>query len=347
MDWIRRNWPDLLIGIALIAVIAGIVATLLTGGSFLPLGGQSDRPAAAGQPVSSSNPSPSDPERTAVDPNISGTVTINVPGGEDEEEEGTSTGVQVTALPLPGSESGGETAAEESADTSPVQSTTPAEQPTAAAGTDDAPAAPASTGAQVADPDGEFRVSVGAFSSNENAERQAATFRSAGFPVFIGTQGNLFIVLVGPYDNLNEAEQAAATINAGDYDIEPVIYRFQPDDETAQASSSSGASGSSTTASTQTDTSSGQGSSTASTPDRARPAAQVLSEASGSFLQVGAYATFESAEPFIDDLQAMGFNVVPITESSLIKLLVGPYSGDDLSEARARLREEGIENFPR
>ncbi|MEZ4630118.1 MAG: SPOR domain-containing protein [Deinococcales bacterium] len=32
----RRNWPDLLIAIALVAVIAGIIATLLSGGSLLP-----------------------------------------------------------------------------------------------------------------------------------------------------------------------------------------------------------------------------------------------------------------------------------------------------------------------
>jgi len=38
MDWIRRNWPDLLIAIALVAVIAGIIATLLSGGSLWPSG---------------------------------------------------------------------------------------------------------------------------------------------------------------------------------------------------------------------------------------------------------------------------------------------------------------------
>lgn len=39
MDWIRRNWPDLLIAIALVAVIAGIIATLLSGGSLWPTSG--------------------------------------------------------------------------------------------------------------------------------------------------------------------------------------------------------------------------------------------------------------------------------------------------------------------
>ena len=38
MDWIRRNWPDLLIGLALILVISGIIITLLNGGTFNPFG---------------------------------------------------------------------------------------------------------------------------------------------------------------------------------------------------------------------------------------------------------------------------------------------------------------------
>ena len=41
MDWIRRNWPDLVIGVALVSVIGAIVATLMTGGSIFNLVGSS------------------------------------------------------------------------------------------------------------------------------------------------------------------------------------------------------------------------------------------------------------------------------------------------------------------
>ena len=41
MDWIRRNWPDLVIGVALVSVIGAIVATLMTGGSIFNLVGRS------------------------------------------------------------------------------------------------------------------------------------------------------------------------------------------------------------------------------------------------------------------------------------------------------------------
>jgi cell division protein FtsN len=92
-------------------------------------------------------------------------------------------------------------------------------------------AAPPSAAAPSAssDPEAPYRVSVGAFGSAENAERQAATFRAAGFPVFTGTQGNLTIVLVGPYESEADALAVATRIRGGDFGIDPVVYRFQPD----------------------------------------------------------------------------------------------------------------------
>jgi tetratricopeptide (TPR) repeat protein len=54
MDWLRRNWPDMAIGLALVAVIAGIVATLITGGSFFP--------------VAPATPTPPSPTPTAPPP---------------------------------------------------------------------------------------------------------------------------------------------------------------------------------------------------------------------------------------------------------------------------------------
>jgi hypothetical protein len=78
MDWMRRNWPDLAIGLALVAVIGGIVATLITGGSFFPTATtptQVPSPTAAPptllQPVGPSEPGPvgdAPPRRKAPSP---------------------------------------------------------------------------------------------------------------------------------------------------------------------------------------------------------------------------------------------------------------------------------------
>ena len=51
--------------------------------------------------------------------------------------------------------------------------------------------------------------------------------------------------------------------------------------------------------------------------------------------------------PQIERLQQLGFQVTERTEGTLLKLLVGPFSGTALSDAQARLSSAGIENFAR
>ncbi|HZW28410.1 MAG TPA: hypothetical protein VFF08_08125 [Trueperaceae bacterium] len=67
MDWLRRNWPDLLIGVALIAVIAGIIATLISGGSFFPVRDRAAEAPRATTPLTSSQ----DPGQSAGQPQSS------------------------------------------------------------------------------------------------------------------------------------------------------------------------------------------------------------------------------------------------------------------------------------
>ena len=326
MDWIRRNWPDLLIGIALVAVIAGIIATLLTGGSFFPLGASQ---ASSSRPEQSSTPVVErEPTSTAVTSSSSSTsgepsesVTAGTPAEPvvaTEEPDAVAEAaepVSVSALPLPGSGSNESTAANPSVDQ-------PSQRPSA--GTASQQTSVLGSGLPRADEGGTYRISVGAFSSEENAQKQAATFREADYPVFIGTQGDLSIVLVGPYDDLAEAERVAERIRAGGFRIEPVIYRFQADSE-AESSGSVPAS-------------------RATSPTPQPSAAQATA---GQFLQVGAYGTRESSLPQRERLESLGFRVSERVESGLVKLLVGPFAGDDMSEARVLLSEQGIDHFPR
>jgi cell division septation protein DedD len=346
MDWIRRNWPDLLIGIALVAVIAGIIATLLTGGSFFPLGqsgGSGTRPPTAS---SSTNPSTATSGAALAGAAQAGTANAAQNGATQARQpvapiEGSRTaapsvaeqrGVEVTALPLPGATTG---------EASSQATTTPASTPTTSAGTRPATAASstanssAGTAASSTDDGGLYRISVGAFSSSDNAARQATTFREAGYPVFIGTQGNLSIVLVGPYDDQAQAERVADRIRAGNFRIEPVIYRFRGDGG-SQAGSTSPA------PATQT-----RSSSTSQTPAAPAPQPTASTATGARYLQVGAYATVESSRPQRERLEGLGFRVTERTESDLVKLLVGPFAGEDLTAARARLNEQGIDHFPR
>jgi hypothetical protein len=86
------------------------------------------------------------------------------------------------------------------------------------------------------DEEAPYRVSVGAFGNPDNAARLAQTVREAGYPVFTGTQGNLTIVLVGPYDDEAEAERVSARIATEGFGVEPIVYRFRPDATTPGAS---------------------------------------------------------------------------------------------------------------
>jgi cell division protein FtsN len=183
------------------------------------------------------------------------------------------------------------------------------------------PTTPITSGASA--PTAPYRVSVGAFGSEANAQAQAEAFRQAGFPVFLGRQSELVLVLVGPYDTQGEAEQAVARIRTGNFGIDPVIYRFQPDDADDAAATPP----------------------TPATAPAETTAPAVASD--GTFLQVGAYATRESALPQIQRLEALGFDVAEQRDGGLLRLLVGPFDSEGLARGRERLQAEGIENFPR
>lgn len=358
MDWIRRNWPDLLIGIALVAVIAGIIATLLTGGSFFPLG-PSERPTANQRPASSGpvaggeSRSGNDQADRSTGSSQRSSASNAAAARTSSEREGAGTSrrpIEVTALPLPGTpvannipatSGAAESGQDESASSNGGSGDEPPASTSQAAAQAPTPVGPANgdsrSNGEAGDDEGLYRISVGAFSSAANAEKQAGAFRQAGYPVFIGAQGDLSIVLVGPYDSLGEAERTAERIRSGDIPIEPVIYRFRSGPVAGQSHESpTGASAGSSAAS-----------STSAAPTTPVPQ-PTASEAAGSrYLQVGAYATAKSAQPQRNRLEGIGFRVTERTEGGLVKLLVGPFAGDDLTAARSRLSERGIEHFPR
>lgn len=314
MDWMRRNWPDLVIAIALVAVIAGIVLTLITGGTLFPLGGRT-APRAAPDPVAPRSLPAATTPRTAEDT-----------GGGEGSRAGSTDPV---IAPLPPIE-GGATAGGPSAPSTTERGSSPAAAaPAPATPSPTATAPAASRPAPAASAEGLYRVSVGAFANADNAGRLADRFRDDGFPVFIGTQGDLSLVLVGPYDSETEAERAAERVRAGGYGVQPVIYRFRPDPAAAAAPAPSA-------------------------PVAARPSAPSTPAASapvvsanGRYLQVGAYGSAEVSRPQRERLEALGFPVTQRSEGGLVKLLVGPFAGDELSGAQARLDAQDIDYFLR
>ena len=393
MDWLRRNWPDLLIGLALVAVIAGIIATLISGGSFFPAGSRTAEgagqdttpltaPAAAGAQSNQVNSEDGAAEAGlgAADSNdanaaaagsaagaaaagSAGSVTatpdaVDVAAAAANDDASAASagdagapaaqsgaGLPVAVLPPAGQPSAGQSA---SAVTSSAQdsatppsssvSSTPASGATSADSGIDIPASGNS--------EAPYRVSVGAYANRANAEGQAATFRAAGYPVFIGEQGNLNIVLVGPYDSESEARSVAAGIRNGDFGVaDPTVYEFTGDDDDQAVAQAPAASSVSST-------------------EASRPAAQPGSEAVVAnddtvitsspvaaagvrYLQAGAYGTRDSSLPQRERLEGLGFVVTERVENDLVKLLIGPFDAANLENAEGRLEAAGIASFPR
>lgn len=362
MDWLRRNWPDLLIGMALVAVIAGIVATLLTGGSFLSTGQsrtadtppnqEQDAGASSAAAVSGAPEDEGGDERTRqADADEGPRVAVLPPSEEDEAppaaadtpaeadaedtapeadeaEETSSTEDPGSVEPLdPDAEAeGGEDAAPSSGADEPAP---------AAAAAEDAAATEAGPAGDV--PVEPFRVSVGAFSSRSNAERQAERFRDAGYPVFVGAQDALSLVLVGPFEQRGRADEVAGRIEADFDDVDPVIYRYEPDGEAVQASADPAS------AAARDD----EVSAAASAEDVEAPPSASESAADAVSLQVGAYATPDSAEPLVERLESLGFAATRQRDGGLIRVLVGPFAGEALEDARTTLDAADVDYFAR
>lgn len=340
MDWIRRNWPDLLIGLALLAVIAGIIATLLNGGSFFPFGGSSTPPSVSRSAPSTPSSTPSTSQTnpggaSTAEPGVTPVTpgdTATIPGGSSGAPGTTTTTTETT--PSAGAGSG------EASVTPVVPGASPSTEPGASTSTSasTAGASPSASSAAAASslPSAPFRIGVGSYSQPDNAERRAEAFREAGYPVFTAQQGQYTVVLVGPYDSRSEAEAVQGRIRSSGLEENPILYEVEAE---AAASSSPG---------TTSTVGGSSGSQTASTnASTSTPANTSASTAGGRYVQVGAYNSPELAEPQRERLEALGYSTtLQRTEgSSLLRLWIGPFSDERLAAVRAQLDELGIDNF--
>lgn len=375
MDWFRRNWPDLLIGVALVAVIAMIVATLLSGGSLaslvrrdgspeLPL---TDTTGTAGNPVTGSN---ADAAGTAATPGEDTTATNpaqtpddfdvfvpEVPGQEVDNGAGrasTGTGVEAAAL-----QDGTQSLA---GATSQANGTLPE-----------------------ASASGGYRVAAGATPSRDAASDLAQSYRDGGYEVAVEQQNDFYALWIGPYATRADADSAAERIIAAGGDA--LVHNYDGEDETAangsdDTNTTSAQPGTATpdTATVATGTNEAaeitrneaaeitgaelanagnlDGDSVATNNvatgsvatgnTGTQQSSSSLSGAGERFLQVGAFASNESAQPLRSQLEGLGLDVTRSEDASgLVRLFVGPFGGTQLAQTQQRLTAEGIvDSFP-
>ena len=198
--------------------------------------------------------------------------------------------------------------------------------------------------------------------------------RAANYPVFTARQGDLTIVLVGPYDDSAQAEQVARQIESDGLAPGTEVYEFDPSveddaavvsearvaetqiqaevvapaetvseaeaivDEGAQDSAAQEIAQEDTVSSTNETLAVGGGPANINVPPTAE---------TGSYLQVGAYGSVESSNPQRSALENLGFTVLYVEEQGLVKLLVGPYDGQNVNTAKSQLGSQGIASFIR
>ena len=367
MDWIRRNWPDLLIGFALLAVISGIVATLLTGGSFFPGQGnqtapqptaQTQAPVQPQQPTQPQNGGAAEAESTDVsglpliDPDPladDGPVDPFAVPAEVSEAEAQEAAAADAADPLelpsvvalrPGADP--QAAAQPSAQQPAATPQAPAQQQPAA---ESAPATAPTSSEGLPSSTVPYTVGVGAFRNQENAGRQADVFRQAGYPVVVASQDDFTVVLLGPYANRSEADRVQAAVTSGGFGISPIVYTYQDDEDGAQTSTSAAPAAAEPAAAPATPPATVT---PAVTPaPESSPAPAATATGAGRYLQVGAFSSTDNATAQTNQLEGLGYTVTQEQDGALIRVLVGPFDDGQITGARNRLAAQGIDSVPR
>ena len=391
MDWLRRNWPDLIIGVALVAVIAGIVVTLLSGGSVLSLGGRDAELSSRPAPQTDVQPVQPDaqtgaPEVVVVPPaeqgvagNVAGNVAGDVAEGAQTEDEGPVIPVVPGAAPERAGGAGGETNNAPLAD-APGASGERADDPTS--DVTDLPVVAVPPGEVVVSggdngvidvplQEGTYRVSVDAYASQENAERRAAELSEEGYPVFIGRQGDLSLVLVGPYDSLEAANSVTQRLRDTSLSQDAYVVAYTPDEAAtgfteglADAPYADAREDAQETVEVQENAQvdveeadaevlvapgpleNGRPADASSSEEGAGTALSSTLPGEARYLQVGAFVSPSSAEPRLTRLESLGYSVTQVNDDNTVKLLVGPFAPAELRAAQARLEAQGLENFP-
>lgn len=343
MDWLRRNWPDLIIAVALVAVIAMIVATLLGGSPLFSFGG---RGGDAGGGVTEQPPVAQGSQDTGQN--------SESPAGANNAQQA---GIEPVAPDLPNE--GANANAPENADDAQANGQTPAQdtgqtaegvvveasdEPVVSDPADDSVAS--GTGeTPTTEPEGiSYRVSVGAFASSEGAQSLTERYSAEGLPTFVASQGDLSLALVGPYATEEEASRVAQQIieDGG----EALVYAYEPDGTEETSDDTATSSDAALDAAAQSDIADAQASqeeSAAVDTSTTEGAAQT----SGTFLQAGAFGSSDSAQSRRERIEELGYATSEREATTgLVRLFVGPFGPGEIEEAQARLETLGIDSFP-
>lgn len=345
---LRHHWPDLLIGTALICVLAMIAVTLLSGEPLLARDGPPEIPVTS---TIGSNEKASEASRTAA-PAATATGTVAAQAQDGAPDGHDVLAPSVPAQPVAGAASSAKTGSSRQATAlrAGVQRSVSVAETTER----QRPVDPAASS---------FLVAAGALTSRDAASTVAQHYRDGGYEVAVEQQGNLYLLWIGPYVSQAAADSAAERIIADGGDA--LVYTYSSDTDAANLEDAdigdaakpldAVAEGAVTQPlAPDSEDHNANGIDTATTTMNA--GTKTIDASAGNagarqggqrYLQVGAFAFDENARPLRAQLTGLGLSVIRDEDAGgLVRLYVGPFGDAQLVQTRARLSEQGIDSFP-
>ena len=334
MDWLRRNWVDVLMAGLILAVVGGFLTLLLRGGVFRS---NTDTAATNTTPLTTvpapttpkPTPQPSTPSSQPVTvkpvqkPAMTTKPRSTMPLGVPEIPEAPIN--PVVTKPVANT-SGTASSITSSSNTTSGSNTTAPSRPTVqtqpSTSSKATPTSPPfkTTGTYTrADFLRNYRVAAGSYTKLERAKKAVVQLRSRGLPAQTFPSGSTHVVVVGPY--AQEASARTAFTKVRQVFPDAILYR---PDGTKEASAR--------VPKTSTPQGGGNG----------QPATLSTDSA---YLQVGAFKDVKGAAALLTKLKNAGFAPLTKNISGLLRVLVGPLQTNQIQSIRTDLKNQGFEAF--
>jgi hypothetical protein len=356
MDWLRRNWVDVLMGGLIVAIAAGVLVVLLRGGLFVSSNANPTvnppAPTAPTNPVSvapTPTPIPDTPAPTPTPqppttptqavvvkpkPTVTPRATANlsvpeIPEAPSSKPAATNTGGAAAGKPknLPTQAVKPTQAIKPNINPSSNQSGAKppssfvAAKPTQQGLATNRPSTSNTGRYSRADFLRNYRVAAGSYANLERAIRAAAQLRARGLPAQHFSSGNTYVVVVGPY--AREASARVALIKVRQSQPDAILYRPDGSKEGVALKKPSPA-----------------------TPQQGGGGSSPASLSVVAYLQVGAFKDSQSATVLLDKLKNAGFSPLTKNVAGLLRVLVGPLQSNQIETTRTTLKNQGFDAFP-
>ena len=327
VNTVKRRWPDLLIGLLVLLLLGGFAALLLGRGTGSQNAGNQAAPVQeAGQTPATQTPSTQIPTTQ--------TPQASTPAA------GTQTGSQAAIPTIPAASVPNAGTAQPGvnppATVAPDQTQTSAPTPPAPTATDPAPLAGGAVApSEVRTPTrNDYRISLGSYASSAAVRDATAGVGKLGYTVYPIDVASGTVAQVGPFASREAAVQALADIQRA----LPGALLYSPRNAPA---------GDTGVTSTQASTIQAPTTQAPTSQTDASPSPTVTPAAGGPvYLQVGAYNSTAAAQTTVSRVRDLGLEPsVNAPAGKLVTVLVGPFQGQALAAAEAKLQANGIDSF--